>query len=294
MSPTVTGSSAPRCSSAFSVTRTSACRPPGSGSATSGGGVAVCVAAAAVSTVRSTTCSPMSSTRRRSRSPALSSSGSCAASGVPASMRSPIWPWRSITRAGERHPGAERELGELGAQQRGLDAQEIHSPQGSCRRADEGDMERGLYIAASGMVAEMARQDLIANDLANSSTPATRPTARSREASATSCSRTRRPASTIGTLGNGARIERAGHRSEPPRRSRRPARTSTSPSPGDGYFAVQTAQGMRYTRNGQFTLGANGRLLDQTSATPSSARTASRSPSAPTARCPRARSGSSP
>ena len=32
-------------------------------------------------------------------------------------------------------------------------------------------MERGLYIAASGMLAEMARQDQLANDLANASTP---------------------------------------------------------------------------------------------------------------------------
>src|SRR5512142_3173777 len=34
-----------------------------------------------------------------------------------------------------------------------------------------GAMERGLYIAAAGMVAEMARQDQIANDLANAATP---------------------------------------------------------------------------------------------------------------------------
>ena len=32
-------------------------------------------------------------------------------------------------------------------------------------------MERGLYIAASGMLAEQVRQNQIANDLANSSTP---------------------------------------------------------------------------------------------------------------------------
>ncbi len=32
-------------------------------------------------------------------------------------------------------------------------------------------MERGLYIAASGMLAEQIRQDQIANDLANASTP---------------------------------------------------------------------------------------------------------------------------
>ena len=32
-------------------------------------------------------------------------------------------------------------------------------------------MDRGLYIAASGMLAEQIRQDQIANDLANASTP---------------------------------------------------------------------------------------------------------------------------
>src|SRR3954469_23730720 len=32
-------------------------------------------------------------------------------------------------------------------------------------------MDRGLYIAASGMLAEQVRQDQIANDLANASTP---------------------------------------------------------------------------------------------------------------------------
>ena len=33
-----------------------------------------------------------------------------------------------------------------------------------------GRMERGLYIAASGMIAEMVRQDQVSNDLANTST----------------------------------------------------------------------------------------------------------------------------
>ena len=32
-------------------------------------------------------------------------------------------------------------------------------------------MDRGLYIAAAGMLAELTRQDQIANDLANASTP---------------------------------------------------------------------------------------------------------------------------
>ena len=36
-------------------------------------------------------------------------------------------------------------------------------------------MDQGLYIAASGMVSEMLRQDQIANDLANASTPGYKP-----------------------------------------------------------------------------------------------------------------------
>ena len=36
-------------------------------------------------------------------------------------------------------------------------------------------MERGLFIAASGMLAEQVRQDQIANDLANASTPGYKP-----------------------------------------------------------------------------------------------------------------------
>src|SRR4051812_43356372 len=36
-------------------------------------------------------------------------------------------------------------------------------------------MERGLYIAAGGMLAEQVRQDQIANDLANASTPGYKP-----------------------------------------------------------------------------------------------------------------------
>ena len=36
-------------------------------------------------------------------------------------------------------------------------------------------MDSGLYIAASGMLAEQVRQDQLANDLANTSTPGYKP-----------------------------------------------------------------------------------------------------------------------
>jgi flagellar basal-body rod protein FlgG len=123
-------------------------------------------------------------------------------------------------------------------------------------------MERGLYIAASGMVSEMARQDLIANDIANASTAGYKADRAVQGSFGELLLRNTQTGQTIGALGEGSRIERQV--------------TDLSAAPiketgedldfaieGDGFFAVQTAQGVRYSRNGQFTAAANGRLTDQ-------------------------------
>jgi flagellar basal-body rod protein FlgF len=123
-------------------------------------------------------------------------------------------------------------------------------------------MERGLYIAASGMVSEMARQDLISNDLANASTAGYKSDTAVQGSFGDLLLRNTQTGATIGPLGRGSRIERQV--------------TDLSAAPiketgedldfaveGNGFFAVQTAQGVRYTRNGQFTAAANGRLTDQ-------------------------------
>jgi flagellar basal-body rod protein FlgF len=123
-------------------------------------------------------------------------------------------------------------------------------------------MERGLYIAASGMVSEMARQDLISNDLANASTAGYKSDTAVQGSFGDLLLRNTQTGATVGPLGQGSRIERQV--------------TDLSAGPiketgedldfaveGDGFFAVQTAQGVRYTRNGQFTAAANGRLTDQ-------------------------------
>jgi flagellar basal-body rod protein FlgF len=123
-------------------------------------------------------------------------------------------------------------------------------------------MERGLYIAASGMVSEMARQDLISNDLANASTAGYKSDTAVQGSFGDLLLRNTQTGATVGPLGQGSRIERQV--------------TDLSAAPiketgesldfaveGDGYFGVQTAQGVRYTRNGQFTAAANGRLTDQ-------------------------------
>lgn len=123
-------------------------------------------------------------------------------------------------------------------------------------------MERGLYIAASGMVAEQMRQDQIANDLANASTPgykADRVTQRSFGDLLLSSSTT---GQAVGPLSLGAQANAMVTDLAP-----QPLRDTGEPLDlaiaGDGFFAVRTGQGVRYTRNGQFGASAQGTLVDQ-------------------------------
>src|SRR3954465_10982669 len=122
-------------------------------------------------------------------------------------------------------------------------------------------MERGLYIAATGMVAEQVRQDQIANDLANSSTPgykADRSTQRSFGDILLSNTVSGQP---VGPLGMGSQIDRIYTDT-----TAAPVRDTGEPTDfaiqGDGWFGVQTPQGLRYTRNGQFALSPQGVLVD--------------------------------
>jgi len=123
-------------------------------------------------------------------------------------------------------------------------------------------MERGLYIAASGMVAEQMRQDQIANDLANASTPGYKADRVTQRAFADLLLTNTVTGQTIGGLTTGVGIDRMVTDLAP-----QPLRDTGEPLDmaiaGDGFFAVQTAQGTRYTRNGQFTEAANGTLTDQ-------------------------------
>src|SRR3954470_2821441 len=100
-------------------------------------------------------------------------------------------------------------------------------------------MERGLYIAASGMLAEQVRQDLIAHDLANASTAGYKP---DRVASKSfgdmllSDTNSGRP---VGALGLGTQIARQVTDLSPG-----PLRDTGEPLDfaveGEGFFSVQT------------------------------------------------------
>lgn len=123
-------------------------------------------------------------------------------------------------------------------------------------------MERGLSIAASGMIAEMARQDQIANDLANATTAGYKADRVSVSSFGDLMVTDLATGGQVGSVSAGARVERQVTDLRP-----NVLRTTEEPLDmaiqGTGYFAVRTPQGVQYTRGGNFQAGVDNRLVDQ-------------------------------
>jgi flagellar basal-body rod protein FlgF len=121
-------------------------------------------------------------------------------------------------------------------------------------------MERGLYIAASGMLAEQIRQDQISNDLANASTPGYKADRTSQAGFGELLLANSVTGATVGSQGTAVTVSKIETDFSP-----KPARETGEPLDfaivGEGFFTVQTDRGTRYTRNGQFTADAQGRLV---------------------------------
>jgi flagellar basal-body rod protein FlgF len=121
------------------------------------------------------------------------------------------------------------------------------------------NVERGLYIAASGMLTELQRQDQIANDLANASTPGYKSDRSTQKSFGDMLLENEKSGQTVGSLGMGVQIDSKVTDFTP-----QPIRSTDEPLDfaieGDGFFGVQTATGTMYTRNGQFTVNPNGQL----------------------------------
>ncbi|MGQ9900855.1 MAG: flagellar basal-body rod protein FlgF [Fimbriimonadales bacterium] len=123
-------------------------------------------------------------------------------------------------------------------------------------------MIRGLYVAAEGMAARQKAQDAIANNLANLNTTgfkADRPafeTVYERQLYRVQGAQ----AQPIGPLSAGAILREL-------YTDWQPGALITTGNPldaaidGAGFFAIQTPQGVRYTRNGAFQLRADGTLI---------------------------------
>jgi flagellar basal-body rod protein FlgF len=123
-------------------------------------------------------------------------------------------------------------------------------------------MDRGLYVAASGMLAEQARQDQLANDLANLSTAGYKADRVSQGSFGQLLLSNTRTGAAIGTAGLGVQVTK-----QTTDFSQAALKQTDEPLDlaveGQGWFAVRTAQGDRYTRDGSFQAGANGTLVDQ-------------------------------
>jgi flagellar basal-body rod protein FlgG len=121
-------------------------------------------------------------------------------------------------------------------------------------------MDRGLYLAASGMLAEQVRQDQIANDLANASTPGYKGDRTAQRTFGDILLANRATGQTVGSQSTAVEVDKIETDFSP-----QPAKETGEPLDfavvGDGFFAVQTDKGVRYTRNGQFTASAEGLLV---------------------------------
>jgi flagellar basal-body rod protein FlgG len=127
-------------------------------------------------------------------------------------------------------------------------------------------MNRGLYIAASGMTSAMVRQDVIASNLANVATVGFKGDRVVNETFADSLlySMNGGEPTPMGTINFGTRV--AGTVTDFGQGSLRPTEQALDVAiGGDGFFKVQMEDGtVAYTRNGQFTRSPDGFLTTQT------------------------------
>lgn len=133
-------------------------------------------------------------------------------------------------------------------------------------------MIKGLYTAGAGMMLQMARQDVVANNLANVNTGGyKKQTAVAQAFPNMLMSRLGEiekniegkyepvPVKLIGGLGTGAAIDKI-YSDFTMGNIRKTDNAADLALNSDGYFAVLTPQGERYTRNGQFKINNEGIL----------------------------------
>jgi len=120
-------------------------------------------------------------------------------------------------------------------------------------------VERGLFIAASGMLAAQIRQDVIANNLANATNPGFKGEVLSQVAFGDMLLSNTLTGERIGPLSTGTLVTDI-----KPNLTNNGFRWTQNTLDlaigGNGFFAVQTPNGVRYTRNGAFTTDAEGFL----------------------------------
>jgi flagellar basal-body rod protein FlgF len=131
---------------------------------------------------------------------------------------------------------------------------------------------RGLYTGASGMLAEMARTDVISNNIANVNTTGFKKDRgvfrafpemnihRIHDPMPAGIDKVVDPRPFIGMMGTGVMLDEINTDF-----SQGALRTTSNPLDvairGEGFFQVQTPDGIRYTRDGSFSLNGNGYVV---------------------------------
>jgi flagellar basal-body rod protein FlgF len=123
---------------------------------------------------------------------------------------------------------------------------------------------RGIYTAASGMLAQALKTDVLANNLANVDTPGYRRETTIVEAFPTQLlmREEKRQYTPIGTLGTGV-LAVGVHNSFLPGRIYTTGNPLDVALAGHGFFAIDTPGQRSYTRDGSFTINAGGWLVTQ-------------------------------
>lgn len=122
-------------------------------------------------------------------------------------------------------------------------------------------MDLGLYIAASGMVAEQTRQAQLSNDLANASTPGYKAEQSPQHSFGELLLSNTATGQTIGSMNTGVQLGKT-FTDMTPAGMQQTGQPLDFGIAGVGFFAVRTPQGVRYTRDGQFSTSASGQLVD--------------------------------
>jgi flagellar basal-body rod protein FlgF len=122
-------------------------------------------------------------------------------------------------------------------------------------------MDLGLFIAASGMVSEQVRQDQLSNDLANASTPGFKPDETPQHSFGAMLMANTEGGAAIGSVNEGVALGKS-YTNMTPGAMQETGEPLDFAIEGSGFFAVKTPEGIRYTRDGQFTSSSAGVLTD--------------------------------
>jgi flagellar basal-body rod protein FlgF len=122
-------------------------------------------------------------------------------------------------------------------------------------------MDLGLSIAATGMVAEQVRQDQLSNDLANASTPGYKPDESPQHNFGEVLIANTLDGHEVGSMDMGVALGKT-YTNMNPGSIQETGEPLDFAIQGSGFFAVKTAAGVRYTRDGQFSASAQGVLED--------------------------------